>query len=704
MKSSVPPVYRVLIVDDTASIHQDFTKVLATPAAPSRTTLDDLAGAVFGDAPPTPAKGPYPTFELHSAFQGAEALQLVRRAVAEDRPYSLAFVDMRMPPGWDGLETTSQLWSVDPDIQVVICTAYSDHSWASISERLGRSHNLLILKKPFDHVEALQLAHALTHKWELTRAQRAQVAELDRMVNERTHQLATAEQRFAEAFNATPIPQAIVAHEPAFEVLAVNDAFRRELRLSLEDCVHATPETFGRGLDPARWRNLLARVVAGEHVDDYAFLYHPQPGVERHLRCSARATTIDGRRCSIWLLRDVTHQLETEQQLRQSQKLEAVGQLSAGVAHDFNNLLTVIHGYTSELLATDPSKEVRRMLEPVQTAASRAASLTRQLLVFSRKQVTQPELVSPNDILDELRPLLRRLIGTDIDFQWDIAPSLPPIMADPASIEQIVVNLVVNARDAMPNGGRIHVSASRVTVGPEMIARQIDARPGEFIQVSIADTGTGIPPEILPRIFEPFFTTKDAGKGTGLGLSTVYSIIHQHGGWITVQSQRGAGTTFTFFHPTVAVPAPDVPTEHAPAAAALSSAPRSIRRILVAEDDPVVHELLSAVFARKGIACDIAMDGVAALAYWRSRPDDYDLVVSDMVMPKGVSGLRLIREIRNQRPKLPAILMSGYSAVLADPTALDDVPGGPPKLLLKPFFPNDLLSAMNEVLAAAPTD
>jgi len=700
MKPPAAPVYRVLIVDDTASIHQDFTKVLATPAAANRTTLDDLAGAVFGDAPPAAAM-PHPIFELHSAFQGAEALQLVRRAVAEDRPYSVAFVDMRMPPGWDGLETTSQLWSVDPDIQVVICTAYSDHSWASISERLGRSHNLLILKKPFDHVEALQLAHALTHKWELTRAQRAQVAALDRTVHERTHQLATAEQRFTEAFNATPIPQAIVAHDPAFEVLAVNDAFRRDFNLSLADVAHVTPETFGRGLDPSRWRSLVARVVAGEHVDDYAFVYHPQPGVERHLRCSARATTIDGRRCSIWLIRDVTQQLETEQQLRQSQKLEAVGQLSAGVAHDFNNLLTVIHGYTSELLATNPSAEIRRMLEPVQTAASRAASLTRQLLVFSRKQVTQPELVSPNAILDELRPLLRRLIGTDIEFVWEIAPALPPIMADPASLEQIIVNLVVNARDAMPNGGRIHVSAARVTVGPETIARQIDARPGEFIQVSIADTGTGIPPEVLPRIFEPFFTTKDAGKGTGLGLSTVYSIIHQHGGWISVHSTPGSGTTFTFFHPTVAVPAPDFPADAAPALAPTARSPRAIRRVLIAEDDPVVYELLAAVFARKGIACDLAMDGVAALAYWRSRPDDYDLVVSDMVMPKGISGLRLIREIRGQRPQLPAILMSGYSAVLADPTVLNDVPGGPPKLLLKPFFPDDLLTAMNEVLAAA---
>jgi two-component system cell cycle sensor histidine kinase/response regulator CckA len=698
--NSRPAPYRVLIVDDTASIHQDFAKVLAPPASATRATLDELASAVFGRPAAPPPPPAVSTFEIHSAYQGMEALELVRRATNEGRPYAVAFVDMRMPPGWDGLETTSQLWAVDPDIQVVICTAYSDHSWASISERLGRSHNLLILKKPFDHVEALQLAHALSHKWELTRAHRAQVEMLDRIVDERTHQLATAEKRFAEAFNANPIPQAIVAHEPAFEILAINDAFTRELHLTLDELTHIAPETFGRGVDSARWQALLARVLAGEKVDDYAFTYRPGPGGERHLRCSARLSNVDGRRCSIWLLRDVTQQLETEQQLRQAQKLEAVGQLSAGVAHDFNNLLTVIHGYTSELLATNPSDEVRRMLEPVQTAASRAATLTRQLLVFSRKQVTQPELVSFNTVLDELSPLLRRLIGTDIEFDWNIAPLLPAVMADPASIEQIIVNLVVNARDAMPNGGRIHIAARALTIGMDAVARQIDARPGHFIEVAISDTGSGIPPEVLPRIFEPFFTTKGADKGTGLGLSTVYSIVHQHGGWITVQSQPGVGTTFTFYHPVAETPPPDCRAD-APRAVLACDSPRSIRRVLVAEDDAVVYELLAAVFARAGIPCDLATDGHTALACWHSRPDDYDLVVTDMVMPKGMSGLRLIREIRNQRPQLPAIIMSGYSAALFEPNAFDALPGPAPKLLLKPFFPTDLLVAMNEVIAAA---
>lgn len=694
------PSYRVLIVDDTASIHQDFAKVLAPPAAAARTSLDDLTSAVFGETLTSAKRPEMPAFEVHSAYQGTEALELVRRAAAEHRPYAVAFVDMRMPPGWDGLETTSQLWTVDPDLQVVICTAYSDHSWATISERLGRSHNLLILKKPFDHVEALQLAHALSHKWELTRAHRAQVEALDRIVNERTHQLATAEKRFAEAFNANPIPQAIVAHEPAFEILAINEAFTRELHLSLEHLANISPDTFGRGVDPTRWQVLLGRVLAGEQVDDYAFTYRPASGVERHLRCSARLTAIDGRRCSVWLIRDVTQQLATEQQLRQAQKLEAVGQLSAGVAHDFNNLLTVIHGYTSELLATNPSDDVRRMLEPVQTAASRAASLTRQLLVFSRKQVTLPELVSLNTVLDELRPLLRRLIGTDIEFDWTIAPHLPAVLADPASIEQIVVNLVVNARDAMPNGGRIHIIARTVSIGMEAVAQQIDARPGQFIEVSISDTGSGIPPEVLPRIFEPFFTTKEAGKGTGLGLSTVYSIVHQHGGWITVKSQPGSGTTFTFYHPVAETPPADG-RPAPPGVAQVTDSSRPIRRVLVAEDDAVVYELLSAVFTRAGIPCDLATDGHTALAYWQRRPDAYDLVVTDMVMPKGMSGLRLIREIRNQRPQLPAILMSGYSAALFEPNAFEGLPGTAPKLLLKPFFPSDLLLAMNEAVAAA---
>lgn len=716
--SSPPQLsYRVLVVDDTASIHDDFRKVLAPPS-PASSNLQQLAEAVFGEPALTPASAP--TFQLDFAFQGEAALALVQTALAARRPYALAFVDMRMPPGWDGLETIKRLWQVDADLQVVICTAFSDHSWSAIADQLGRSANLLILKKPFDHIEVLQLAHALTEKWATHRAHRAQLDQLGETVALRTSQLASAEARFTEAFNANPLPQTLLCHDP-LQILAANDAFLRQFGVRREDVPHITPETFGHGLDPTRWRALVDRVGRGEPIDEHAFVYRPAPTIERHLRCSARATLVDGLACSVWIFRDVTQQLETEQQLRQAQKLEAIGKLAAGVAHDFNNLLTVIYGYTSEVLASNSDPELRQLLEPVQTAADRAASLTRQLLIFSRKQVTQPQLIDLHAIVDELKPLLRRLIGADIDLQWEIAPFLPPLLADPASIEQVIVNLVVNARDAMPHGGRVVISAQVTTIDQATATRQLQDHAGDYLELRITDTGTGIDPDVLPRIFEPFFTTKEVGKGTGLGLSTVYSIVHQHSGWITVQSKPGVGTTFTIYHPLAPSPARDSASTSSDAPAPASPSPlpaptppavfpppptlleprrNPYRLVLIAEDDLVLQRLLATILARRNLPCDVAPHGVAALELWKQKSADYDLVVTDMVMPQGVSGLRLLEQVRRDRPDIPAIIMTGYSAILAEPGVLEKIPGPRVKLLLKPFLPNDFIGALNEVAPA----
>ncbi|MBI5800129.1 MAG: response regulator [Verrucomicrobia bacterium] len=702
MNTPAPALHRILIVDDTASIHLDFAKILALPPADAA-ARDALATAVFGDTEPAPAPSP-PRYDLDAAYQGAEALELVQRALAAGRPYALAFVDMRMPPGWDGLETIGHLWAADPELQIVICTAYSDHTWSTIRERLGQSSNLLILKKPFDHVEVLQLAHSLTTKWELASAHRARLDELDRAVRHRTDELVQSEARFTAAFNASPIAQAILAHEPGFAILAVNRAFESLFHTTPAELARTTTDNFGRGVDPERWRALLERVVTGEEIDDYPFVFRLPGEPERHIRCVGRRIQLNGRLCSIWLLRDVTQQLELEQQLRQSQKLDAIGQLSAGIAHDFNNILTAIQGYAGEIRHLAREEEVRRMAVPIQTAATRAAALTRQLLVFARKQILQPELADLNEVFAELRPLLRRLIGADIEIRWNIPANLPRVVADIASFEQVVVNLVVNARDAMPRGGCIEIAARPLTVDAEAARRQIDARPGDFIEISVADTGTGIAPETLPHVFEPFFTTKEPGKGTGLGLSTVYAIVHQQGGWVTVKTQPGAGTTFTLYHPV----APAAPTVEPPAAPGAPGAPVAQRgagrfgRALVAEDDEIVRELLPKVLANERIPSDVAPNGRAALELWRQSPGAYDLVITDMVMPGGISGLALLHEIRTLNPGVPAILMTGYSNLLADrPDALSAIPGPPPRVLLKPFHPCDFAAALAEIAPPA---
>ncbi|RXK52851.1 response regulator [Oleiharenicola lentus] len=684
--------FRILVIDDTPAIHEDFRKIL-TPGTNSAPQLETLAATIFGQS--SPAAAPV-CFEMDTAVQGQTGLALVQDAVGEGRPYALAFVDMRMPPGWDGLETIRHLWAADPNLQVVICTAYSDHSWSTITERLGHSDNLLILKKPFDHVEVLQLTHALTRKWRLARDVEANVAQLDELLRHRTEALRGAEEGFTAAFDASPHAQAIVTLDQP-EVLAVNNAFERIMGLPRSAVLGLTPENFGRGFDPGRWHALLGRLGSGMPVDDHACLYQPDAKTRRELRCSARPLTIRGRRCSIWVLRDVTEQVETERQLRQAQKMEAIGQLAAGVAHDFNNLLTIIQGYTSEVLALHPAGETRQMLEPVQAAAIRAANLTRQLLIFSRKEVVQPQELDLVGVLGELRPLLRRLIGPHIVFKCTLPARLAPVMADPANVEQVIVNLVVNARDAMPQGGRIEVSARALHLAPGSAQLQSGSAAGDYIEIAVSDTGTGISPEVLPRIFEPFFTTKEAGKGTGLGLSTVYSIVRQQGGWIRVDSTVGQGTTFFIYQPVAVAPAvPEGSVETVPGCTA--PATEGPRHVLVVEDDPAVKSLLSGILRRRGIPHTLADDGVIALQIWRSTLLPFDLVVSDILMPNGVNGIELARKLREQNPQLSIILTSGFSELLADPANLN-LPGGPPKVLLKPFAPEELVSAMLEACA-----
>ena len=681
--------FRVLIIDDTPMIHEDFRKILI-PNPLINSQVDTLAAAIFGHASPTP---PPIRFEVDYAAQGQTGLALVQDALTEKRPFALAFVDMRMPPGWDGLETIRRLWAADPQLQVVICTAYSDHSWSAITERLGQSDNLLILKKPFDNVEVLQLAHALTRKWRLARDIETHVAGLDDLLRARTEELRGAEEGFSAAFDASPLAQVITSLENT-DVVAVNQAFEKIMGLTKADTVGLTPESFGRGFDPIKWRELLGRLAAGVPVDDHACVYHPSPSVTRELRCSARPLTIRGKRHCLWVLRDVTEQITIERQLRQSQKMEAVGQLAAGVAHDFNNLLTVIQGYTSELLDPRNTASMRDMIEPVQAAATRAANLTRQLLIFSRKEVVQPRRINLNVLFKELRPLLRRLIGTHIDFQWNVPEKLAPIIADPANFEQIIVNLVINSRDAMPDGGRIEIAARNCQLEAGSPALQQDCVPGNYIEIKVGDNGSGISPDILPRIFEPFFTTKEAGKGTGLGLSTVHSIVRQQGGAIHVESKLGSGTTFTVYQP-VADPTSAATGPETEVNGSAKSTSEDYRNVLVVEDDPSIQSLLSSIFKRHGIKHTLAVDGVSAQEIWRKATPPFDLLVTDIVMPNGVNGIRLAQTLRKDNPDLGVVLTSGYSSLLFDSANLT-MPGNRPMVLQKPYTPDELLSAMTE--------
>ena len=386
---------------------------------------------------------------------------------------------------------------------------------------------------------------------------------------------------------------------------------------------------------------------------------------------------------------DVTEVRNLEAQFRNAQKLESVGRLAAGVAHDFNNLLTVIQGYAESLLARCQNDPVAVAgLRQIVDASQRAASVTRQLLTFSRKQVLQLRAQDLSSVLQNLGNMLGRLAGERIRIETHYAAGLPRVEADTAMIEQVVMNLVVNARDAMGDGGRLTLATAAVDIdethgGP-------DAYPGKFVRLTVSDTGCGMDRRTLERIFEPFFSTKEVGKGTGLGLATVYGIVKQHRGWVEVSSQVGQGTTFQVFFPALVAAGAVVPRP--------PSAPGVVRggqeTILVVEDEPVLRELVREILRQYRYRVLEAATGAEALRVWEQEGGRVDLLLTDIVMPEGMSGRELAQQLKQRKPALKVIYTSGYS-----PESLEMEPGrGDAVFLAKPYLPPQLAQLVRHCL------
>jgi two-component system cell cycle sensor histidine kinase/response regulator CckA len=816
---------RILVIDDTRTIHDDFRKILAPV---QRLSLGKAEAHLFGRQT---AEAPRANFEMDSAYQGSEGLALVERAAKAGRCYAVAFVDVRMPPGWDGVETASRLWVADPDLQIVICTAYSDYSWDSIVKRLGNSDSLLVLKKPFDTVEVLQLANALTKKWLLTRQSKSRFAELEAKVEERTEALNLANQKLRKdifqreeaevrlaAFSdlgqrlsiaktareageiivsvakhllgwdacsfalysaaedklryvlamdtlegrrtpsdapyddSSPSPLARktivngaqlilkekldqptpggnpfgVIGRPSASILFVpvrnasrvigvlsihsytpNAYDRRNLdtlqsladhcggaldRISSEEALRIAQDRLNHLLrqspavicsfktdsednapgwvseniiqlvgysysecsvstwwpthvHPEDWKRVSAEFArrARDHAVAVEYRLRHKNGNYRWVRDERRhVLDFAGKTTEVvGMWADVTAQKELEEQLRQAQKMEAVGQLAGGVAHDFNNLLTIIIGNTELALDAESEHSPRAVecLHQVAAASDRAANLVRQLLAFSRKQVLHSRPLNLNEVIGNFTKMLSRIIGEDIELQCIYAPQLPLVRADVGMIEQVLANFVVNARDAMPHGGtiRIHSEKHHFT---DCSHEHPEARPGEFVCLSVSDSGTGIAAEDLPHLFEPFFTTKEVGKGTGLGLATVHGIIKQHQGWIEVTSQPGTGSTFRIYLPVAEAsfaPESEKATEAAPKG--------GNETVLLVEDDEALRLLTRRVLESFGYHVQVAASGREALELWRSKTTEFNLLLTDIVMPNGINGIDLADQL-----------------------------------------------------------
>jgi two-component system cell cycle sensor histidine kinase/response regulator CckA len=393
----------------------------------------------------------------------------------------------------------------------------------------------------------------------------------------------------------------------------------------------------------------------------------------------------------IGTVQDITDRRHLEDQLRQAQKMEAMGTLAGGIAHDLNNALTAIAGYAELALSQVPAGTARVDVEEIRRAAERAGSVTKQLLAFSRNKLVEPRVFSLNDTVESIGRLLARLLGTDIEVQTTVGCDVPPILGDPGQLEQAMLNLAVNARDAMPAGGRLTLDTSIEQVDEAFARAHLPLTPGTYAVLRMADTGHGMSPEVKNRIFEPFFTTKEVGKGTGLGLSMVYGTIKQMGGFIFVDSDVGRGTTFSlFFRPSAAGAVADA----APRAAA-APRPRSPEQetLLIVEDEPAVRNLVASSLRSEGYHLLLAGSAEEALVIVAAHRGAIDLLLTDAIMP-GRSGIELARILTDDRPGLPVVLMSGYT----EETLPNSDVAQTWSLLQKPFTPRDLRRRIREVL------
>ncbi|HMP84484.1 MAG TPA: response regulator [Verrucomicrobiota bacterium] len=699
---NIQPHPRLLIIDDNAAIHEDFRKILGGQSS-AGSQLSEAERALFGESPAAIERV---TFRMDSAYQGQEALKMVEEAARQNDPYALAFVDVRMPPGWDGIETLEHIWKVCPDLQAIICTAYSDYSWDDLIRRFGQKDNLLILKKPFETAEVLQAAHAMARKWELAMQARLRLEDLDRMVCERTQELQleieerakvqealrVSEERFSKAFRASPLPMAIKSL-PDGRYLDANENLLALAGLTQDQLMGRTDDELILWEDAASPKTAAAQ--SGNRVRNHPLVLRRSDGTIRNTLLWTEPITLNSSPCLLVIVEDVTSRMKLEAQLRQSQKLELVGRLTASVAHEFNNLLTVIQGHAS-LLRDNPAnaKFAADAAERIVQASQRASAFTGQLLAFSRKQpVLHLKSVNISEIIQNMRKMFGQLLGENHKLQLDCAPKLPPTRLNEGAIEQILVNLALNARDAMPDGGIIRISTSLEIIDDAAASRHPDARPGRFVCLTVLDSGCGMSKEIVSRIFDPFFTTKEVGKGTGLGLPTVLSIVQQHNGWIEVASQPGHGSTFEVFLPALqqACAADKVELPKVPAVQRGNG-----ETVLVVEDDPNVRELAHLTLEHGGYHVLDAADGQKALQVWESNPETISVLVTDIVMPNGLSGGELAKRLRKKNPSLRVICISGYNPefIKKDLPAAKDV-----VFLPKPYDSQSLLNAVKKSLS-----
>ncbi len=558
-------------------------------------------------------------------------------AALKGRRWDLVISDYSMP-GFDAPGALQVVKELGCDIPVII-----------VSGTVGEEHAVAALRAgAADFVLKDKLARLLP----AVERELREKAERDAKRRAETR-AAESENRYRAMFEACPLPM-WVYDKGTLAFIAVNEAAVHHYGHSREEFAKLTLAEIRPKEDVAAFREDAARIKGRR--DRHLVRHCKKNGAVTMVEVNSRDFSLDGRSARLVVANDVTDRMRLEEQLRRAQKMEAIGGVAGGVAHDFNNLLSVILSY-GRLLRDGfaPTDPVRADLEEICKAGDRAADLTRQLLAFSRQQTLDPRVIDVNQIVGGMERMLRRLLGEDIQLAFQCAQHLDTIRADPGQVEQVVMNLAVNARDAMPRGGKLSIETENVRLGADNAEGHHDVTPGGYVMIAITDTGTGMDAATQERIFEPFFTTKEKGKGTGLGLSTVFGIVKQSGGHVWVFSEPGKGTTFKVYFPRS-----DAVLEAAPKPTVAPPTLRGSETVLLVEDEEQVRTLMRTILRRRGYSVLEAQNGGEAILICDEFEGDIQLLVTDVVMPR-VGGPELAKRLLRMRPAMKVLYVSGYT-------------------------------------------
>jgi hypothetical protein len=598
----------------------------------------------------------YPSQEANSGGRGLELIE------EEEQTFSVALVDLRLPD-MNGMDVVSRLGEVAALTEVVILTGNASID-SAVDALRKRSCDYLV--KPVAPEELVATVQRGVRRWQ------HRLAEEDlRRDRERFQQVIEA---LSDVVMVLSTDGAIQYQSPAAPWVL---GHRQDDVAGTAFLSHVTPED--RPLVDAALERARDSTQA---ATPFEFRLRRSDGTLCLLEALARPLRSSGDAAMVVTCRDITERRRLENELRQTQKLDGIGRLAGGIAHDFNNQLSAI--LTSvELAAWEPDlpERVAEELDVIRSASERAANLTRQLLIFSRKDMAESRRVEVEGRVEDMVAMLRRLIPSSIDLVTRYAPSLPEVLIDPTQLEQTVMNLVVNARDALPSGGTITIDVSEVVIPPD--GNAVDPGPGAYVAIAVTDDGVGMPDDVVARVFEPFFTTKEAGRGTGLGLATCYGIVMSAGGHIGVETEVGKGTTVRVQLPAFRDHAGE-PAE-APSRMAAAPQPKGEGTILFVEDDDAVREGTTRLLARLGYTVLAAAGGEAAIARARAYEGRIDLIVADLIMP-GMTGPEVVDAVRAIVPDLPALFVSGY----ADEAVLERLRPGNAEILQKPIRVKDL--------------